>query len=791
MDGAVEAAWAGLFPWGMIAGAAIFAAGLWMFIVRSRNEPRQATKVERSPNQNLAAVTEVLEAAALPSLTLRVAGDMVPLLRPSPSLAEVMGLSSGADTSLDEVAGRLDSESADALRRSVGELLKAGTPLNLTIKAMNRDRTFCLRSAGSAPLWHLVFQDVTQLTHKLDAAEAELASLRKMIDDLPFPIWRRAADMSLTDCNKNYCEALEAKRDEVLSGSLEFLGQSQIRQARALSEEALTTDGPVNRRSHVVIAGARRLMELTEWRVPDGSLLGMASDLTELEDLQGELSRHLEAQAEVLENLGTAIAIFGTDLHLNFYNSAYLRLWNVPEETFQGEPHIGDVLEALREHRRLPEQPDFPAYKQELIKTYGTLIESREELVHLPDGMTLRLLVVPYPLGGVLLSYEDVTDRLAMERSYNTLIEVQRETLDHLYEGVAVYGADGLLKLSNPAFAEIWKIPPENLAGQPHVRDLVDRTRELLAINDNEWPDYAERVVAETTEPTEAHGRRERSDGTVIDWARVPLPDGAVLYTFVDVTDSMKVERALRERNEALETADRLKSEFIANISYELRTPLNAIIGFAEILTNQFFGSLNERQLEYSAAIVESSQRLITLINDILDLASMEAGYLQIDLAPVDVHELMESVYNLGKERAHSRELVLTLDCGEDIGTITADARRLKQAIFNLLSNALKFTPEGGEVTLSAERSGDDFLFAVADTGIGIPEEDQERVFGRFERGKGQGRQVGAGLGLALVQSLIELHGGTVELESRVDGGTRVTCRVPDGGAKEAVAVQP
>ena len=151
----------------------------------------------------------------------------------------------------------------------------------------------------------------------------------------------------------------------------------------------------------------------------------------------------------------------------------------------------------------------------------------------------------------------------------------------------------------------------------------------------------------------------------------------------------------------------------------------------------------------------------------------------------------MESVYNLGKERAHSRELILTLDCGKDMGSITADARRLKQALFNLLSNSLKFTPEGGEVTLSVERSGNDFLFAVADTGIGIPEEDQERVFGRFERGTGQGRQVGAGLGLALVQSLIELHGGTVELESSIDGGTRVTCRVPDGGAQEAIAIQP
>ena len=138
--------------------------------------------------------------------------------------------------------------------------------------------------------------------------------------------------------------------------------------------------------------------------------------------------------------------------------------------------------------------------------------------------------------------------------------------------------------------------------------------------------------MARATEPEPRSGRRGRVDGSVIDWALVPLPDGASLFTFQDVTDSIRVERALRDRAEAMETADRLKSEFIANISYELRTPLTAIVGFAEILENQFFGELNERQLEYSRGIVQSSVQLTTLINDILDLASIEAGHLELEI---------------------------------------------------------------------------------------------------------------------------------------------------------------
>jgi signal transduction histidine kinase len=160
-------------------------------------------------------------------------------------------------------------------------------------------------------------------------------------------------------------------------------------------------------------------------------------------------------------------------------------------------------------------------------------------------------------------------------------------------------------------------------------------------------------------------------------------------------------------------------------------------------------------------------------------LASIEAGYLEIDRVPVDLQDLLASVYKLGRERAHNRELELTLDCPSDIGQINADPRRLKQALFNLLSNALKFTPEGGRITIAARRSEDAVVLSIEDTGIGIAEDDRERVFNRFERGDGQSRNAGAGLGLSLVRSLVELHGGQVELHSVPSGGTKVDCHLP------------
>jgi signal transduction histidine kinase len=788
-DRAMTADLGALF-WPLLLLSLLLAAGLAVVIFWARRQNAAAAVDKDALVRERDFLARSLAAAPMASLELHAGDKMAPLLRPAGSLVGVLGLSSARETSLDGLTDRLAPDAAEALTKAILMLLAEGEAVDLLVTHADGERVFAVTSTSSENSHRLWFQEVTALQQRLEKVRAEAADHRRVLDSLPFLLWRRDANLELVDCNKAYSEALDVTRETVLSSGLELLGQSQIEQAKALSLEALSSDEPAKRESHVVVSGQRFLMELSERRLEDGSILGAAVDKTGEEELQAELKRHLDAQAEVLENLGTAIAIYGADMHLAFHNSAYVHIWRVDDDFFQGSPHLGDVLEALREQRHLPEQPNFPAYKRDTLRTYSTLIESREELLHLPDGRTLRMLVVPYPLGGVLLSYEDVTDRLAIERKYNTLIEVQQETLDKLHEGVAVYGADGILRLSNPAFAEIWRIPHEVLKSQPHVREIISYSRPFFEMGDEDWQNYTEHVVAETTDPTENSGRRERSDGTVIDWARVMLPDGAVLYTFVDVTDTLRVERVLRERNEALETADRLKSEFIASISYELRTPLNAIVGFGEILTNQFFGELNERQHEYAKAIVESSHELITLINDILDLASIEAGYLQIDRERVDVSELMDALYRLGRERAHNQDLTLELDCPSDIGTINADARRLKQALFNVLSNALKFTPEGGRISLKAERDGDYLDFTVSDTGIGISEEDQKRVFGRFERSINQGRQSGAGLGLALVQSLVELHDGTVSLTSKLDGGTEVICRIPAADA-EARDVNP
>jgi signal transduction histidine kinase len=594
--------------------------------------------------------------------------------------------------------------------------------------------------------------------------------LQQVLDSIPVPVWRRRADLSLDFVNLTYARAVEADRPKVL------LEQTELAGGRALAERARDLGLGQSESRPTVVGGERLLFDFNEQPLPDGRLIGYARDMTSVESTQFELARHIQAHGEVLEQLSTGIIILGPDARVKFFNSAYTRLWGLEAEFLRSEPTLEQLLEQLREKRRLPEQPDFPAYKRELRRSLMSAINPLEALLHLPDGRTIRRVAAPHPFGGIVMTFEDVTDTLALERSYNTLIDVQRETLDNLFEGVAVFGADGRLKLYNPAFVRMWSFHEGDLIDEPHATQLVDLIRNFFETV--AWPRLKQRMIDRLQDRTARTGRMERADGSTIDFAAVPLPDGACLMIYMDVSDSVRVQRALAERNAALETADRLKSEFIANVSYELRTPLNAIIGFAEILDQQYFGPLTERQAEYSHGIIDASQQLLLLINDILDIATIEAGYLQLELAPVDVGAMLKDLVTLSAERARSRGVALELDCPPDIGRITGDERRLKQAIYNLISNAMKFTPLGGAVRLTARRSEGQLELEVVDNGVGIAEQDQGQAFQKFARVGGR-RQSGSGLGLALVKSLIELHGGHVELISKPGIGTRVTCRLP------------
>ena len=630
-------------------------------------------------------------------------------------------------------------------------------------------------------LW---LRDVSDHVAASAAERDALDRLSETLDMVPLPLWRRDADHSLIYCNKAYAGIVEADAATATAGrGIELVAEADNKLAYDLADQARRTGQAQGAAHHVVVDGARRLLQITEAPLDNGDggqggTVGAAWDVTGMEEARRDLDQHIAAHAEVIGSLSTAIAIFGPDKQLEFANHAYAKLFDLDSEWLRGKPLFSETLELLRTKRRLPEVTDYAAFRSRHEAMFTDLIEPYEEVMYLPSGVSVHQKIIPHPFGGLMFTFEDVTDSLAMESTLNTLIAVQSATLDNLHEGIAVFGGDGRLKLCNPGFARIWKLNADQLDGEPHIADVLEMTRDLYEFGDD-WNVYKARIIAHTTERSPSFNRLDRTDDSVLEWASVPLPDGATLMTYLDVTDSNNVELALLERNEALQEADHLKSEFISNVSYELRTPLNTIIGFSELLSAGFFGSLEVRQAEYVQGIFDSSQHLLQLVNDILDLASIEAGHMQLNVGTFNLDELLASVMTLTNQRLAKENVTLDFDCPTNLGEMVGDERRIKQLVFHLLSNAINFSPDGGTVTFNASQDDGVMAISVTDRGNGIPIGDMDRIFEKFwRRGNIPLHATGAGLGLPLVKSFVELHGGKVDVTSD-DASTRITCTLP------------
>jgi signal transduction histidine kinase len=496
-----------------------------------------------------------------------------------------------------------------------------------------------------------------------------------------------------------------------------------------------------------------------------------------------------DASFRGFDRLATAFAVFDAEQRLDNFNQAFLQLWQLDAEWLAGRPKDGEILDRLRLARRLPEKADYQDWKRSWLSAYGSNTEV-DEVWHLPDGRTLHVIADRASGAGVTYFYEDVTERIALESRYNALIDVQSETLDTLREGVAVFGPDGRLRLRNTAFASIWRLNPLRLESEPHIDEIVSWCRVLHDAPD-EWERVTAAVTAIASERRTFESQLNRPDGSVIACCALPLPDGGTLLTFNDISDAKRAERALIERAEALEEADRIKTTFIQHVSYELRTPLTNIIGFTELLGSPFAGELSGKQREYLDDISLSGRTLLAIIDDILDLATIDAGSFELKTSTVKVRDVIEAAAHGLRERLKQSSVDLQISVSPDVDTLVADGRRVTQILYNLLSNAISSSPQGETVVLNCSRDHSRLAFTVEDKGCGIPSEYQPFVFDRFESRTLGSRRRGAGLGLALVKSLVELHGGTVALASEPGRGTWVRVLLPlQQGQQRSVADQ-
>jgi signal transduction histidine kinase len=608
------------------------------------------------------------------------------------------------------------------------------------------------------------------LRHKALLEETEM--LRGLAAAAPWPIWTKHAKGGLGYANAAYARATEANSvADAVERNLELLDSA----GRGEMDRALNEAMAFTARLPIVIGGERRFYDVHALNV-EGGRIGIAIDASEVEVLRDTLVRMAEAHRRTLDQLSSGVAVFDGQRRLAFYNDSYRRLWNLDHVFLDNNPDDSSVLDRLRAARKLQEQPDFRAWKVKLHEAYRAL-EPKKDIWYLPDGRTVSVVTTPNPEGGVTYLFDDVTESFDLARRFDGLIRVQRETLDNLAEAVAVFGSNGRAELFNPAFAKMWKLSPEALEQKPHIETVEAWCKPLFG-DPTIWRTLREAIT--TIENRVAVPLKlERKDGSVLDCMTMPLPDGATMLTFQDITDTENVERALRERNEALETADQMKVDFVHHVSYELRSPLTTIIGFAHFLSDPVTGPLTPKQAEYLGYITASTNALLAIINNILDLATIDAGAMSLSLGLIDIRKTIETAADGIQDRLATDRIALKVDADPDIGSFVGDESRVVQVLYNLLANAVGFSPHDSAITISARRTEHTVVFSVTDSGPGIPAEVKDKVFDWFESHSNGSRHRGAGLGLSLVRSFVELHGGKVRVDSIVGTGTTVTCDFP------------
>lgn len=774
----------------MFGGVALAAAGFAVAYLRlaRRTAQRERELLERNDLLRSERDRTALLLTADPQLIL-IWSDP----RSEPTLTGDPALISGGQPRIRVLAfdSWLKPADASAIDDLVSALKQNGDAFRRTVHSLQGGVFECegRAIAGQAILRIREMTGAERKAQALAAAQTENArettALLTILNALPMPAWRRNREGALTFANAAYAQAVEATTsDDAVTRALEWLEKPVRDKAAAAAQDGRAFSARVP----AIFAGRRGFADIHEWSAGDGRF-GIAIDVSDHETLRADMARETQSHIRTLDQVPTAIAIFDGQQRLTFCNAAFRDLWQLDAGFLESAPQESELLDQLRANRRLPEQADFKSWKQDHLEAYRA-IETREAIWHLPDNRTIRVVTNANPQGGVTRLFDDMTERFRLASQFTALSRVQSETIDTLREGVAVFGTDGRLKLYNSSFAELWALDEAWVANGPHIDEFIAAAKPLFDKSD-EW-DALRGAVAGLHDRRAAILRRlERSDGSVLDCATAPLSDGATLITFSDVTASVNIERALKERAEALETAGELRDRFVHHVSYELRSPLTNVIGFTDLLTSGMVGALNDKQQDYLAHIQQSSQALMALIDDILDLASLDTGELRLNAEDTDIGETIEAAVAGVRDRLAEAHLLLTLDVPSDIGRFTADAKRVRQILFNLLSNAVGFSRPGGRIIVRARRdAAQNVQLIVEDEGRGIPADILDRVFDRFETHTKGTRHRGPGLGLSLVRAFVELHGGHVRIESVPDKGTKVTCLFPAGGISSRVAAE-
>ncbi len=732
----------------------------------------------------------MLDAAPAIPLLVRVDGRIEAPER----LARWLGLSAMPNY-LSELEGAgeeaLSKAQVAELAEKVSVTQKSAAPFQMVLTPPGSKRSLALQGAladpqvspgGAAIVWVFDFtaseDELVELRDTAGRAEADFSALIGLIEAAPMPMWFRDADMRLRLVNHAYVEAVGADSlPQVIEGQIELLEAEGGKTPALIARDALEKQHEIQRIDAVTIDGERRSLRVTDLPLGTDGVAGYAIDIEEQQQVMREFKAFRDAQRAMLDQLSIGVAQFNSNEELTFANRPFRRQFGLTNDVVDSQIAFERFLADAHDNGSTPEVRDFPEWRRE-HRAWFDSAETQEENWPLSGGTHLRIVAQPMPDGGLVMFAEDRTEQLALSATRDTLLRTRTATLDSLFEALAIFAPDGSVQLWNRSFAGTWGLSGEFLDTHPSAERLIEAIAQNLA-DPKDAEQIGAVVRAATLDRKEKEGRAGLSDGRTLRFAGIPLPDGNGLLTVLDITDSQKAEKALRERAVALEEADAVKASFLANMSYEFRTPLTTIGGFAELLKSGAAGDVNEQAGEYVDAILTAVARLTDQVENVLDLSQSEAGLLPIDKEEIDLLPFLTTQVRDREQAIIAAGLGLDLK-GKRGRKVDADPRQLGRAIGNLLDNAITGTPESGQIVIEIPRPTDDddwrAMIIITDNGEGMTADELARAEGALRSGEAG---EGSGLGIRLARQLVEAHGGTLEIASEKGVGTVAAITLP------------
>ena len=471
--------------------------------------------------------------------------------RCSRRLAVIMNLPEGTKSSFEDLLKNFYKDDVKKIQKYVSLLKDDGVSFDdeFMLKTANK----YLRLVGTRingidgniycdMIW---FRDVSFEVNKISSLENDknktcfqLSQLQDMLDNLPFPVWLRNDKLRIINCNKKFIELCGGiSKERILNEGIEITGINGESISKDLAKMAHAINRNKKNTVSIVKNGERLVMEAFETPFHAEESLdkiftaGTLVDVSELDELKRNLKVHQNAQLEILGTLGTAFAVFDQHLKLAFHNQSFAHLWKLDESWFEQDPSYTMFLDTIREKRLLPEVPDYVMFKNEEQKKFTQIIEPQKDMLHLPNGKTLRRLRAAYPTGGLIFAYEDITDRLATTSAYNALLSVQKEMLENLFDAVVVFGSNGRLSFYNESYLKLWKAQKNFLSQEPNLEELLDSQRFFFSEKED-WENLKKEITAHLLSMTTKTFILNRKDGSDIEVASSNLSDGSLMITY-------------------------------------------------------------------------------------------------------------------------------------------------------------------------------------------------------------------------------------------------------------------